>query len=997
MSLPFATLVDLLHERAQRQPDQMAYTFLADGLADGEDVSLTLSYAELDTQARAIAAHLQQRTNRGDRALLAYPSGLPFLAAFFGCLYADVIPVPTSIPYHQRPDIRFQSIVADAKPVSVLTETSILPLIQTQIQGAATTTPPWCLSTDTICCDRAAAWRPPDIRGETLALLQYTSGSTGSPKGVMVTHHNVLYNQEMLRHAFQTSPASVAVEWLPHFHDMGLIAHLLHALYVGFPCIFMSPMAFAQRPARWLRALSRYGGTVAGAPNFAFELCATRAFPKLLAELDLSSWEVAFNGAEPIRADTLERFAQTFANCGFRAATCHPVYGLAEASVFVTGGRVQQKPVQMDVDASALEQHRVVMSAPAPGPVHTLVSSGRSWLAQQIAIVNPETLVRCGAAEVGEIWVAGPHVAVGYWQKPEATGETFGASIRGEASSAGAPFLRTGDLGFMHEGELFVTGRLKDLIIIRGRNYYPQDIEWVVANRHPRLRPNGVAAFALDVDSEERLVVVQEVTAAFNVDREAASFIRDTQQELGEQLQLRAWAIVLVPPKTIPKTSSGKVQRQACRQLFRDQALPQVLTYYDAEPDSEAALDLHPPDDRSPQSLESWLSRLLAEVLELEHVDPHASFFALNIDSLQLVHLLVQVEHALDQPIPVQRLVQQPTIAHLAQLVSEPRSRAAPLSTSGAQTPLPPAPQPAFRRRVHRRLLHVGPSWRSIGLPYAVGSRLLRGFVQQTWVQNSVYSGQINLLKRCMATVPQERAVDTVVEQSLLINSWPLWRAQMLSHPDQFEQWVTIGNLTFLEESLRDGQGVVLALCHTPLKRLLWHVPILQRQELAVIGNMGAASLRRIGLTEMAEAMPLSPGPAKAASRLTQLYHAQEVLKRGGVAVMFPEDTDGEGGITVPFHGRYRPFRPGMAELAVRTHARLVPAFAHLHPSGRVTFELLAPLEAEQGVAATRIEALLHQYAEISSARWGTDLGHFEWYILNKYLQLPQVDPQASS
>jgi acyl-CoA synthetase (AMP-forming)/AMP-acid ligase II len=593
-----STLTDLLRWRALEQPEQCAYMFLKDG--ETEEVRLT--YGELDRQARAIAAHLQSLGACGERVLLLYPCGLEYIAAFFGCLYAGAVAVPAYPPRLNRSVERLQAIVRDADATMVLTA-----------RQCASKTEPWLaqtidlgrvcwLHTDILSDDAADAWQHPAIDSQTLAFLQYTSGSTGDPKGVMLNHGNLLHNVHLIQSVFQQTTTSILVSWLPLYHDMGLIGGLLEPLYAGYPCVLMSPMAFLQRPVRWLQAITRYQATTSGGPNFAYDLCVRRVTPAQRATLDLSSWEVAFNGAEPVRSETLERFTAAFAPCGFRRQAFHPCYGLAEATLMVTGSQKGIAPVVQTVQKTALEQHHVIPTTPANATGQTLVSCGRVFVGQQLAIVDPETHRRCQPGHVGELWVAGPSVAQGYWQRPEETAQTFQAHL---ADTGAGPFMRTGDLGFIWQDELFVTGRLKDVIIIRGSNHYPQDIELVVEQSHPSLRPGCGAAFSVEVDGEERLVVVHEVERRYQPPRQHLPerrqvhvdpgsdpvhpqplqvdvVIGDIRQAVAGNHGLQTHAVLLLRAGSIPKTSSGKIQRHACRAGFLNHTL-EVVGCWEAE------------------------------------------------------------------------------------------------------------------------------------------------------------------------------------------------------------------------------------------------------------------------------------------------------------------------------------------------------------------------------------------------------------------------------
>jgi acyl-CoA synthetase (AMP-forming)/AMP-acid ligase II len=586
--------------RALEQPTHRIYTYLIDGETEGAQ----LTYEALDSQARSIAALLQSYNASGERALLLYPAGLEFISAFFGCLYAGVTAVPLPPPNTAQPQralARFRSIANDAQPTVVLTTSSILAKIEglfTQAPGLRTLR--W-IATDQTASNLADEWRDPAATSETLALIQYTSGSTAIPRGVIVSHGNLLENSAHIRRAFEITPDDVSVTWLPVFHDMGLTNGIIQPMYSGRECVLMPPQSFLQRPVRWLQAVSKYKATISGGPNFAYEMCARKITPEQRAALDLSSWRLAYNGAEPVRADTLKRFAETFAQSGFQPNFFYPCYGLAEATLIVSGGSVKDEPILRTTLVSALEHNHnggIVASARRPN-LRTLVGNGHAVADTSIAIVNPESMTTCAADEVGEIWVSSPSVARGYWNRPEETALTFHARI---ADTGEGPFLRTGDLGFLADGELFVTGRLKDLIIIGGRNLYPQEIELTVQQSHPAVRPACCAAFSVEVADEERLIVAAEVEPRYAAHRHSANgngngnghtngngtspphrngrlpldvdaLVRAIRRAVAEEHDVRVHAVLLLRAGSIPNTSSGKLERRACQAGFLDGTL----------------------------------------------------------------------------------------------------------------------------------------------------------------------------------------------------------------------------------------------------------------------------------------------------------------------------------------------------------------------------------------------------------------------------------------
>lgn len=569
----FANLVDLLRARAAEHGSRVAFRFLN----DGEDEESRITYGALESQARTIAASLASHAATGERALLFYTPGLEFVAAFWGCLYAGVVAVPVFPARLHRQLPRLLAIAADSEAKFVLTTTRIQGQSEDLFKRAPELNKLQWLATDDLAPALAEGWRDPGATADTLAFLQYTSGSTAAPRGVMVTHGNLLHNLACLREVFQFSPESVGVTWLPHFHDMGLIGGLLQPVYAGGEQIVMPPSSFLQRPGRWLAAVSRCRATTMVGPNFAYELCAQKIPAADLESLDLSNVKVALCGAEPVRPDTLAQFAEAFVPCGFRREAFRPAYGLAEATLIVSGRSDGGEPFTPAVDVEDLRRNRIKpVEADAAGS-RVLMGCGGIAPGMRVSIVDPETFAPCAPDWVGEIWVCGPSVASGYWRKPEETQRTFGAHL----ASGEGPFLRTGDLGFLDRGQLLITGRLKDLIIVRGSNHYPQDLEYTVERSHRALRPGSGAAFSIDSDGAERLIIVQEVSDPGSVPAEDA--IAAIRRALTESHEVSPDTIVLIEPRSIPRTSSGKIQRYACREAFLVGSLDVVHEWRDRD------------------------------------------------------------------------------------------------------------------------------------------------------------------------------------------------------------------------------------------------------------------------------------------------------------------------------------------------------------------------------------------------------------------------------
>jgi acyl-CoA synthetase (AMP-forming)/AMP-acid ligase II len=559
------SLVDLLDRRAAQRPDATAFVFVPEG--DGEHVQLM--YAELRRRARGVAARLARCTVKGERALLLFPPGLDFVVAFFGCLAAGVIAVPLMLPRRTAARDSSAEIIADCAPKVAMTTSALLesrPDIAQRIGEAGIE---W-LTVDALDETEDHLELPPPECSD-IAFLQYTSGSTSTPKGVAVGHDNLLANLEMIRVAMGNREHSTSVGWVPLYHDMGLMMGVMQPLYLGGTSVLMAPASFMQRPLNWLHIIHRYRAEISCGPNFAYNLCVERFRADRMEGVDLSCWKLALNGAEPVQADTIARFAETFAPYGFNAGTMYPGYGLAEATLLVSGGVRGSEPLDRRVSRSAL-QRRMIAEPADPSDARSFVACGQSVSGQQIAIVDPESLRRLPFCRVGEIWVSGPNIARGYWRSAVATTETFQARIMDEP---GRDWLRTGDLGFLDENNaLFITGRMKDLIIIRGMNHYPQDIERTVQNSHPALRQDCGAAFAITYEDEgEALAVVQEVERTQRRNLDIAEVSRTIREAIARQHEIAVRHIVLIAPATLPKTTSGKIQRGLTKQLWLEGAL----------------------------------------------------------------------------------------------------------------------------------------------------------------------------------------------------------------------------------------------------------------------------------------------------------------------------------------------------------------------------------------------------------------------------------------
>ena len=653
-----------------------AYTFLS---PNEESVSTT--YAALDERARSIASNLLDHAQPGDRALMMYSPGLAFIDSFIACLYAGIIAVPAYPPKKNRNAERIVAIAKDCNPRLLLcnreTQNNIVGEFADSIDGSKI------IVTDEIQTSSQRASLP-QINSRQIAFLQYTSGSTAAPKGVMITHDNIVANEISIQQNFKHDQDSVMVSWLPMFHDMGLIGGILQPLFVGFSSVLMAPNAFLRDPAIWLRAITEFRGTSAGGPNFAYGHCVRRVSEEQKRSLNLSTWKTAYNGAEPVRAETIEMFSNAFKEYGFRKAAFFPCYGLAEATLFVSGGPPLIESPVVHLDAQFIEQNQLVDAGGDTARVQTNVSCVRIGDDLVVQIVDPETHSPCAATSIGEIWISGESIAGGYWQRVDDTEQTFHAKLIGDERS----WFRSGDFGFLRCDELYVTGRLKDLIIIRGRNIYPQDIEKLVEQYFDFIEPNNCAAFSVEVAGEERLVVVaegnremvrwsNEGNTAGNGKDLLKTSIEALRSAIVEQFGVVLSDLVFVRPTTFSRTSSGKVQRRISKMKYLENTL--AVTFSSTRPNDE--LDLNEISElgkidlassvESP-SISKSVAALLAKELKIpvSKLDPNRSFFTFGLDSIGLAGLALSLQE-LSPTISIETLQKHPTLNELTAFLSK--------------------------------------------------------------------------------------------------------------------------------------------------------------------------------------------------------------------------------------------------------------------------------------------------------------------------------------
>ncbi len=639
-----------------------------------------MTYAELDAKARAWAVFLEAKGARDERVLLLFLPGPEFMAGFLGCLYAGAIGIPLFPPRAHRSFQRILNIVMDAQPRFALTNDSLLSRVSDLCARESATQEIQVFAAASAAPENADDWVERRFSPDSIAYLQYTSGSTSDPKGVIVDHGNLLHNCELIKRCGRLEQSAVKVSWLPHFHDMGLVNGLCLPLYAGIPCVALSPAAFLQRPIRWLEAISLYRGLFSGAPNFAYDLCIEKVTKEDLARLDLSCWEASYNAAEPVRRETLERFAETFAPTGYRPGFAHVVYGIAEATLIVSSTERDGTVAYLDLDAIALSEGRVKPTDENTQRSLSMVGCGVVRPGLEVAIVDPESLERSPPDRVGEIWVRGRSVSRGYWNAPEISQETFGARVIGEES--GPPFLRTGDLGFLRAGELYVTGRRKDMIIIRGQNIFPQDIEFSSEDADPGLARGACAAFGIPMGGQERLVVIQELRR-HQEERNLPEIADAIRARIAEVHGIQAYAVVLVGPGKIEKTSSGKIKRRAHRHAFLGGTLETLhssvldfdeeqLDFLDRTPLTRQELSAIPPPERKMHVLD-FLKQEAARLLRIpvDIINEGKPLPVLGLDSLMAVQWKNRIESGLGIVVPITEIIQNADLGTIADLILE--------------------------------------------------------------------------------------------------------------------------------------------------------------------------------------------------------------------------------------------------------------------------------------------------------------------------------------
>jgi len=654
----FKDLVKMLQFRSSSQNSETACILLEDGFTEKE----VRTFGEIDLRAKSVGASLQKLGKKGDPVLLLFPTGIDFIIGLFGCFYAGMIAIPAYPPRKNKVNERFHSILNNSEAQIILTNDLLFKNINTYLESKSLDSQINVLNYNEIEPECSKDWIDPEIDSDDLAILQYTSGSTGEPNGVMVSHANILYNCEFIYQSYDLSQKSTLVNWLPNFHDMGLIGCVIEPIYGGFKNVMIPPNVFLQNPQTWLNAISKYKGTTAGGPNFCFDFCLERIPEEKRKGIDLSSLTVFWTGAETIRKTSIEEFTNDFRDSQFRKHQFFPCYGLAEATLIVTGGKLDKEPVYLKLNRKAIEVNSIEPATQAHSETENYVGCGFPWINTTVYIVDPKTHQKCNKNEIGEIWVSGPAVAQGYWNNPQLTNQVFNAHIK---NSNEGPFLRTGDLGFVREDQLFVTGRLKELIIVNGKNYYPQDIENIMHHSHDALRINAGAAFSVEWENKERLVVINEINRTFIQDLNADEVINSIRKAIFEEYDILPYSIILIKTGSLMKTTSGKIKRRASKEAFLDDKLVKLAEWQ--MPIIDPNQDQH--EYLSTNSLKDWLIDWISFNIGLQksQIDPDIAITNYGLDSLMLVQLERDVNKTFNVSWPIESFLKETNINQLVE------------------------------------------------------------------------------------------------------------------------------------------------------------------------------------------------------------------------------------------------------------------------------------------------------------------------------------------
>ncbi len=956
---------------AQANPDHEVLVFVDDQL---RPQTYTYRQVQKDMLHYGHLFH-EQGIKPGQLLLLVFPHSYDLVVAFLGAMFCGAI--PTIFPYptvfrERRVFLeRLQQLVSWAGVDAIVTTAEIHhPLLAPAIQDSLRI-----LTLDED--DRPSRFKmqmtPYPAQAEDIAYIQFSSGTTDKPNGVCLSHRAIMNNIAALSAKLPFMAESINVGWLPFYHDMGLVTELLLPLAVGGKSITVSPADWVRNPGLLLQLITHYRGTMSWMPNFGFAHCNKYIDDEELSNYNLETLITLGCGGEPIQPETMETFLTRFQPCGLQATALMAGYGMAENVVCITLSPVDEV-IRVDwfSQFSLLKDQPVQKLATDHPDAVNIISCGIPLPGVEVAIAGTDDR-HLPEDHLGEIIIRGTSLFSNYFQRPEFT-----------AQAQRGCWFHTGDLGLISGGELYVVDRLKDLIIVGGRNIQPQFIERIgrkVLGQIGRLS----AAFGI-YDPElgtELPVIVCEIRQEIDQGTKNALEAK-IRRSVQDELDVFLANVCFLPPGSVVLTTSGKISRRATRNKYL-QKVNSTPIPQNGVVKNISALSL--------PEIESLILRIFSTIGGKDQLKAQINVFDQGVDSLTLVQILNHIEDRFGMTIPVQILVQKPTVAYLAQLIYEHDGVTAdpieiPVPSSGENMI---ANRPPWISRIKRRFITQGPTYRQWTLSYKTGTRILRQLVNNEVWQKKYFAPEIKLLQDCIPICAPDLDPEVVIAQSLMTNIWYGWRVRVLSRPGQGEQWLTIKGANVIANIRSQGWGIILATHHTRLKRLLSQLPIFQGNEIMVVGNSRPDELKESGLTDLASAVNHGQEISRTAVRSAQIYHAQKFLDHGGICMIFSDDVEGHGGWRIPFHGRIRPFRPGVAELAVRTNALLVPVFPTMATNGHVTIEFLPPLQATTTAPGEQIEELTRQYAAVLEERWRTDLGNLEWKILKKHQNFPSI------
>ncbi len=967
----FISILQMIETNALEKPDEIVFASLQNGTAPTD----TLTYAQLRDAVASVAQHLRTLAAPGERVILLYEHAFDFVVPFIACLYAGLIAVPTPLPNTftaKRVLSRMQGILQDAKPVLVLTTSDNLSSLESTYGDSLGGSNLHWVATDQI-SSAAEKWSPVDAEAGQVAYLQYTSGSTSSPKGVMVTFGNITHQVDYLSRLWvKDGQITGMVCWMPYYHDMGLFSGIFFPIYQRIPCYLMSPVTFIRHPEYWLEAVSSFRASHTVGPVFAYELCSQKLTPEQVARLDLSCLKLACLGAEPIRAGIIEEFIKVFEPFGFSPKAVQPGYGLAEATLGVTGNPVGAGAIMVSFDKADLADRR---ATPSDSPAATLlISSGRNFSDVPVLIVNEKTLRKCGPGEIGEIWVGGDSVAAGYWNKEEENRRVFQAFT---TDTNEGPFLRTGDLGFIHEGFIYIAGRIKDMMIFQGQNFYPQDIEWVVQESHPALQSGACAAYSIDVDDHERLVITQEVMEKRPDQAMLEQIASAIRRAVATHHGISVHAVVLIRRGTIPKTSSGKIQRHAARQDFLTGKTESVLHISYSAAQAETAA---PKTD-----LEAALLEIFEQVLKVSPIGVEQDFFELGGDSLAFLQVVDLVEERLGLNVPLDQPLPAITVRALAEVL---RGKGAQNVDHSHQDGF--SSSSAYKVALQQLLVNLLKLF-----PYSFTDGFLRWYGRQRWVELLFFPGDRKSIAQLLLAAGQPAPSSKMIAEWIYSGLLYHWRIAALNTDKEFAHRVRVSGLEHLAKLHESEHGTIILSSNTGLKHLALHaIQGLVSENIMQVGG-GKRTLGLIGLTDIKSRfmLDIEEEMVKSKSHLSfQIAKGKQVLEQGGMLFIAGDGSRGLRKLEIPFLKRLRPFGTGFAELAVTTDATVIPVFTFLRADGTAEVHFHPALTVPPGTREEQVRSLVEQYARLLEEYWKSDLPNVRRKQIRQYLTLPPVD-----